>query len=58
MAGRNFFLLETFVDIAAPFGMDLLKPGTWEPAVNSPEGVNALDFIVLLVLLTGVILNT
>ena len=48
MAGRNFFLLETFVDIAAPFGMDLLKPGTWEPAINSEEGVKALDFIKML----------
>lgn len=49
MAGRNFFLLETFVDIAAPFGMDLLKPGTWEPAVNSEEGVKALDFTKMLI---------
>jgi len=48
MTGRNFFLLETFVDIAAPFGMDLLKPGTWEPAINSEEGVKALDFTKML----------
>ncbi len=48
MAGRNFFLLETFVNVAAPFGMDLLKPGTWEPAMNSEEGVRALDFLKML----------
>jgi multiple sugar transport system substrate-binding protein len=48
MAGRNFFVLETFLNVAAPFGMDLLKPGTWEPAMNSEEGVKALDFLKMI----------
>jgi len=48
MASRSFFSWETFLNFAAPFGADIFEPGTWEPAINSPEGVNALKFLKML----------
>jgi ABC-type glycerol-3-phosphate transport system substrate-binding protein len=45
MADQSFFIWETFWNVAASFGADYFKPGTWEPVFDSPEAINAANFI-------------
>ncbi len=44
MMSRDFFTWESFWDFAAGFGANYFKPGTWEPALDSPEAIAAVNF--------------
>lgn len=44
MGDRTWMGYQTFVNFVASFGGNLFEPGTWNPAVNSPESVAALTF--------------
>jgi len=48
MMSRDFFTWETFWDVAAPFGANYFKPGTWEPDMASPEAIAAANFLRML----------
>lgn len=45
MMSRDLFAWETFWDVAAPFGANYFKPGTWEPDMASPEAIKAANFL-------------
>ena len=49
MMSRDFFTWETFWDVAAGFGANYFKPGTWEPDMASPEAINAANFLRMLI---------
>jgi multiple sugar transport system substrate-binding protein len=49
MMSRDFFTWETFWDVAAPFGANYFKPGTWEPDMASPEAIAAANFLRMLI---------
>ncbi len=49
MMSRDFFSWETFWDVAAPFGANYFKPGTWEPDMASPEAIAAANFLRMLI---------
>jgi multiple sugar transport system substrate-binding protein len=49
MISRDFFTWETYWDIAAPFGANYFKPGTWEPDMASPDAIKAANFIRMLI---------
>ena len=48
MMSRDFFAWETFWDVAAGFGANYFKPGTWEPDMDSPEAIKAANFLRML----------
>lgn len=42
LSGKGFWSYWQWFYYATMYGLDLLKPGTWEPHLNSDAGVNAL----------------
>jgi multiple sugar transport system substrate-binding protein len=44
MMSRDLFAWESFWDVAAAFGANYFKPGTWEPDMASPEAIKAANF--------------
>jgi len=49
MMSRDLFAWESFWDVAAPFGANYFKPGTWEPTIDSPEAIEAANFMSMLI---------
>jgi len=49
MMSRDLFTWETYWDIAAGFGANYFKPGTWEPDMASPEAIKAANFLRMLI---------
>lgn len=45
MMSRDLLGWESFWDIAAPFGANYFKEGTWEPDFASAEAIKAADFL-------------
>ena len=45
MMSRDLFAWESFWDVAAAFGANYFKPGTWEPDMASPEAIKAANFL-------------
>jgi multiple sugar transport system substrate-binding protein len=45
MMSRDLFAWESFWDVAAAFGANYFEPGTWEPAMDSPEAIKAANFL-------------
>jgi len=48
MMSRDMFGWESYWDVASAFGANYFKPGTWEPAVDSPEAIKAANFMRML----------
>jgi len=49
MMSRDLFGWETYWDIAAAFGANYFKPGTWIPDMASEEAIKAADFLRMLI---------
>jgi multiple sugar transport system substrate-binding protein len=49
MWSRDLLGWESFWDVAAPFGANYFKPGTWEPDMASPEAIRAGNFMRALI---------
>ena len=45
MMSRDILGWESFWDVAAPFGANYFKKGTWEPDFASAEAIKAADFL-------------
>jgi len=49
MGQRSWVGFMTYLNFLAAWGGDLFEPGTWKPAINSPEAIAAMEFFKHLV---------